>query len=120
MEDRYTRLIIAYFDKTIDDDGLAELKEWLESNQDNQEIFSETIKILSVSKSYFVQPDKQAASWERIHAHMAAEGGVQSDQARIDFPPVTDHHEPKRLVLKRWLAAAAVVLVTSTVTLIGY
>ena len=32
MEDRYTRLIIAYFDKTIDDDGLAELKEWLESN----------------------------------------------------------------------------------------
>ena len=67
-----------------------------------------------------MQPDKQAASWERIHAHMAAEGGEQSDQARIDFPPVTDHHEPKRLVLKRWLAAAAVVLVTSTVTLIGY
>lgn len=118
MEDRNTRLIVAYFDKTIDDDGLAELKEWLESNQDNQEIFSETIQILSASKSYFVQPDKQASSWARIQAHLAAAAPVHNEEIGATIPASID--EPKRFQLNRWFVAAALVLVTSAASLIGY
>jgi len=118
MEDRNTRLIVAYFDKTIDDDGLAELQEWLESNRNNQEIFSETIEILSASKTYFKQPVNQAANWARIHAHVVAEGTIATgaDDAEL----IRDRHRPAGFYLKRWLAAAAIVLVTSTAALIGY
>ena len=120
MEDRNTRLIVAYFDKTIDDDGLAELKEWLESNQDNQEIFSETIQILSASKSYFVKPDQQAANWARIQAHTATDGIAQNVAPQIDTASLNEHHEPKRFYLKRWFAAAAIVLITSAAAVTGY
>jgi len=118
MEDRNTRLIVAYFDKTIDDDGLAELKEWLESNQDNQEIFSETIQILSASKTYFAQPEKQAANWARIRAHVhAEETGVTSS---ADPKLIGEAPKSSGYAYKHWFAAAIMFLVASTAMLIGY
>lgn len=119
MEDRTTRLIVAYFDKTIDDDGLAELKEWLESHPDNQDIFSETIQILSASKSFFVQPEQYATNWTRIQAHITAEGGAdQINEAKKAL--VLDRSKKTRFYIKQWFAAAVLLLITSAAALIGY
>ena len=136
MEDRNMRLITAYFDKTINDDGLAELKEWLESSPDHQDIFSDTIKILSASKTYFAAPDQQANNWARIQAHIAATQGaaVQGEgnsdstaepQSKLKTEATAAHKltapvHAKRAQLKNWFAAAAVVLITSVSGLIGY
>lgn len=120
MEDRNYRLIVAYFDKTIDDDGLAELKEWLEGNSHNQEMFSETIHILSVSKSAFMQPDRSVTSWARIHAHIAAEEPVL--QLKQEGPAEMNKLKPviTKFYANRWFVAAMFLMMISTAALIGY
>ncbi|WP_442590936.1 FecR family protein [Pedobacter sp. AW31-3R] len=73
MEDKNYWLILSYFDKTISDDGLTQLQEWIEEHPDNLEMFSETIQILGASKGYFKQPEHTAANWAKISAHIHAE-----------------------------------------------
>lgn len=73
MEEHNYRLIVAYFDKTISDDGLTQLQDWIEENPENLAQFSETIQILQASKQYFNQPLQPAKSWERISDHINAE-----------------------------------------------
>ncbi|WPV00851.1 FecR family protein [Mucilaginibacter sp. cycad4] len=70
MEDNSYRLIVEYFEKTISDDGLTQLQEWIEENPENLAQFSETIQILEASKTYFKQPEHTENSWARINAHI--------------------------------------------------
>lgn len=135
MEDRNYRLIVAYFDKTIDDDGLAELKEWLESNSHHQEMFSETIQILSVSRNYYTPQDQSGSAWSRIQAHIAAENTAAQDSSSPNFnglnrlssatqEAVTVTEQIKNgssgSKLKRWFIAAVFLLMTGAAALIGY
>jgi len=120
MEDRNTRLIVAYFEKTIDDDGLAELKEWLESNEENQEVFSDTIQILSVSKGTLFQPVKQQENWERLKAHIAADSTLPETEL-IANPVLINSISPKPdYYAYRWLVAAFFLLIGGIATLFGY
>lgn len=119
MEERNNRLIVAYFDKTIDDDGLAELKEWLESSPENQDIFSETIHILSASKAYFVQPEQQGSNWARIQAHIAAEQ-KPSGEAGQPAEPTIVQPQRARFTLNRWFIAAVFLLMISAAAFFGY
>jgi transmembrane sensor len=71
MEDNSYKLIIAYFEKTISDDGLTQLQEWIEASPDNLTQFSETIHILEASKSYFKQPLNPEKSWAKVQEHIS-------------------------------------------------
>lgn len=103
MEDNSYQLIIAYFEKTISDEELTELHEWLELHPNNQEQFRETMQILEASKSYFKKADNiEPVSWQRINAHIQkeAKGNIGS---KI-----------------HWLAYAASILIIGSLSLWWY
>lgn len=93
MEEQNHRLIVEYFEKTITDDGLTKLQEWIEESHENLMEFSETIQILQASKFYFSQPQSSSQSWERVQAHINK--------------PVDTQTDTKKTSLK-WLYAAAI------------
>jgi transmembrane sensor len=104
MEDNSYRLIVEYFEKTISDDGLTQLQEWIEESPENLAQFSETIQILEASKSYFKQPEYAESSWAKINAH------------------ITQPQTPvKKLTPKfNWIAYAAACLLVCTAGWLGY
>lgn len=105
MEEHSYRLIIEYFEKTISDEGLTQLQDWIEASPENLAQFSETIQILEASKAFFNQPDNQPASWERVKAH------INQPQT-----PVKKINAFKN----KWLAIAATFLVICSAGLIWY
>ena len=78
MEDYSYQLIVEYFEKTISDEGLSELQEWLELHADHQEQFRETLQILEASKLYFRNTEQAGKSWQKISAHMLSEQNANS------------------------------------------
>jgi len=104
MEEQSHRLIIEYFEKTISDEGLTQLQEWIEESSENLAQFSETIQILEASKAYFNQPVNQPQNWERVKAH------INETQVPV-----------KRMPLRhKWLAVAALFLAFCTAGLMWY
>ena len=86
MEDNSYKLIIAYFEKTISDEGLTQLQEWIEASPEHQTQFSDTIHILEASKLYFkpqVHPEK---AWAKIQAHISAEESQRPVKKRRWMP----------------------------------
>jgi transmembrane sensor len=73
MEDNSYQLIISYFEKTITDEGLNELQEWIEASPANLSQFSETIHILEASKSYFKPPLNPEKAWAKVQGHISRE-----------------------------------------------
>lgn len=104
MEEQSYRLIVEYFEKTISDEGLTQLQEWIEENPEHLEQFSETIEILEASRVYFRNRDNAAQTWSRVQAHI--------DQGERPVMRI------KKKV--RWLAYAAVVLLMSTFSMVFY
>lgn len=104
MEDQNYQLITAYFEKTIDDDGLTQLQEWIEAHPVNLEQFIETIRILEASRLYLGQTQKQAAVWSRIDAHI-----------RETEQPIL-----KRKIRIGWMSRAAILLILCAVGFLGY
>lgn len=104
MEDNSYRLIVEYFEKTISDDGLTQLQEWIEESPENLAQFSETIQILEASRAYFKQPEHAEGSWAKINAHII--------QPQIPVKKQT----PKF----NWIAYAAACLLICTSGWFGY
>jgi transmembrane sensor len=75
MEDKSYRLIIAYFEKTISDDGLTFLQEWIERSPDNLDQFIETIQILEASKSFFKHADREEENWQLVQSKLSMPNG---------------------------------------------
>ena len=98
MEDKSYQLIIDYFEKTISDDGLTQLQEWIEVSPDNLAQFSETIQILEASKSYFKQTEHPEKMWAKINAHISQQESL----------------EPVPVQKRRWLAYAAACFLVCT------
>ena len=71
MEDKSYRLIIEYFEKTISDDGLTFLQEWIELSPEHLDQFIETIQILEASKSYFKHENHEEESWQKIQSKLS-------------------------------------------------
>jgi len=76
MEDKSYRLIIEYFEKTISDEGLTLLQEWIEVSPEHLDQFIETIQILEASQSFFKHADREEETWERVQSKLSfpAEG----------------------------------------------
>lgn len=72
MKDNYHLLIITYFEKTISDEGLNQLHDWIEESAENLAQFSETIQILEGSRLYLKMPENTAQSWAKIKTHASA------------------------------------------------
>lgn len=104
MEDESYRLIIDYYEKTISDDGLNRLREWIEESTDNLAQFGETIKILEASKAYFKNPIQPENAWAKISEHISQE-----------HVPVLKSHKKKA-----WLAYAAACIIFCASGWIGY
>ncbi|MES2268392.1 MAG: FecR domain-containing protein [Bacteroidota bacterium] len=104
MEESYHRLITQYFDKTISDDGLTQLQEWIEQHPDNLAEFSDTITILEAAKASLKTPDNSLKVWAEISAHIS-----QTETPKI-----------KRRDKVAWLAYAASLLVLCTAGWFGY
>lgn len=121
MEDDKYRLIVAYFEKTISDDGLTELQEWIDANTEHMEMFSETIQILAASKSYFNESGTADKSWARIAAHVAAQE-VSAERSATEQLSASTEQRPRRLrILQlRWLHYAAIILLIASIGLIAY
>lgn len=103
MEDHNYQLISDYFDKSITDDGLIALQNWIEEQPENLDKFIETIQILGAAKSFFEVPVAQEANWQKIHQHITESSAVTKKV-------------PHRL---RWAAAAAILLM-ATCALVWY
>jgi len=86
MEDNSYKLIIAYFEKTISDEGLTQLQEWIEASPENLTQFSETIHILEASKSYFKQPLHPENAWAKVQAHIDREETSMPQKKRRWIP----------------------------------
>lgn len=104
MEDNNYRLIIDYFEKTISDDGLTKLQDWIEESPENLAQFSETIQVLEAARNYLKQPTDVQKGWEKV-------------SARITHDPVA----VKTKTLKvSWLAYAASFVAVCAVGWLGY
>jgi transmembrane sensor len=104
MEESYHWLIIAYFEKTISDEGLTALQDWIEEHPDNLTQFSDTIHILEAAKASLKRPDNAGETWAKINAH------------------ITQHQAPAvvRPIKQNWLAYAASVLIVCAAGWFGY
>jgi transmembrane sensor len=93
MDNNY-QLVISYFDKTISDEGLTQLQQWIEESPNNQVLFVETIQILEASHSYLKSPERTAQSWDKIQSH------------------ITVNSQPQKPAIKKWkwLSVAAACL----------
>lgn len=103
MEDLYHRLITAYFDKTISDEHLALLHDWVENTEANQDEFRETILVLEAVTRYCETPQLQEQNWHRIQSHI--------DQAEVHITVLDE--EPlkvKRNFIKLSIAAGLIAL----------
>ncbi|RFZ84171.1 FecR family protein [Mucilaginibacter terrenus] len=78
MEETYHLLITAYYEKTISDDELTLLKEWIDASEENLVQFSETIGILEASQAYFAKPLNNNQVWAKVEAHISAQPGIKS------------------------------------------
>ncbi|MES2457488.1 MAG: FecR domain-containing protein [Bacteroidota bacterium] len=106
MEEQNYQLIIAYFEKTIDDHGLNRLQEWIEEQPENLEHFAETIQILEASRLYLDRKHNTVKSWSAISAHVHGPEQVK---------------QPVKQKLKlSWIGRAAVLLILSLITFAGY
>ncbi len=133
MEEENYQLIVAYFEKTITDEGLFQLQEWIEADTEHMEMFSETIQILTASKSYFNRAGSPEKSWARIIAHVAAQETTEEKSAMGKQLHINDgksvkerdHGMGHRLshfgtTKLRWLSYAAIILLISAIGLIAY
>lgn len=66
MNDQYQLLITQYFDKTISDEGLTQLRDWLEQDTTHQRKFRDTLKILEESRHWFKEPESRDRVWNEI------------------------------------------------------
>jgi len=106
MEDQNYQLIIAYFEKTIDDHGLNRLRDWIEEKPENLEHFAETIQILESSRLYVDHKPNIVKSWSAITAHITDNDAAQ--------------HPKERKGRTNWIGKAAILLIASLVTFGGY
>lgn len=104
MEEHYHQLIIQYFDKTISDEGLTQLQDWIEDSPNNLAAFSDTIQILEAAKAGLRAPANINNTWQKISAHIS----------KTEAPVV------KRRFKTAWLAYAASVLMICTTGWFGY
>lgn len=70
MDERYYKLIEDYSKKTISSEDLTDLLMWVDSSQQNQQIFRETLQAFEAADYALSKPVNQAKSWSAIQQHI--------------------------------------------------
>ncbi|RVU02869.1 DUF4974 domain-containing protein [Mucilaginibacter limnophilus] len=104
MEDQSYRLIVEYFERTISDEGLVKLQEWLDEDIENLSQFSETIRILEAAKSYHNRPVDADKVWANV-------------QSKINN---NKKHHLRIIGSRKWLTYAAACLLVAFTGWFGY
>nr|WP_315423614.1 FecR domain-containing protein [uncultured Pedobacter sp.] len=70
MDERYYKLIEDYSKKTIGSEDLTDLLIWVESSQQNQQIFRESLQAFEAADYSLKKPVNQQRSWLAIQQHI--------------------------------------------------
>jgi len=70
MDERYYKLIEDYSKKTIGSEDLTDLLIWVDSSQQNQQIFRETLRAFEAADYSLNKPVNQQKSWSTIQQHI--------------------------------------------------
>lgn len=85
MDERYYRLIEHYSKKTIGSEDLTELLIWVESNQENQQIFRKTLRAFEAADYSLNKPVNQQKSWSAIQQHIEDSGQQSPVIKKINY-----------------------------------
>ncbi len=99
MEEHYHQLIRDYSEKRISDEGLAELREWIEQSPQNLSQFRYTVQVLEAARHFFKEPAPAQKAWKKIEQQIQQAGEPAQSSSR----PYT------------WLAYAAMALLISAI-----
>lgn len=78
MDQHYYKLIEDYSKKTIRSEDLTDLLIWVESSQQNQQLFRETLQAFEAADQFLNKPADQRKSWASIQQHLAKNTAVQT------------------------------------------
>ncbi|SDE01840.1 FecR family protein [Pedobacter soli] len=78
MDQHYYKLIEDYSNKTIRSEDLTDLLIWVESSQQNQQLFRETLQAFEAADQFLNKPAHQQQSWTSIQQHLAKNTTVQT------------------------------------------
>jgi len=78
MDQHYYRLIEDYSKKTIRSEDLTDLLVWVESSQQNQQLFRETLQAFETADQFLNKPADQQKSWASVQQHLAKNTAVQT------------------------------------------
>jgi len=70
MDQHYYKLIEDYSKKTIRSEDLTDLLIWVDSSQENQQIFRETLQAFETADQFLNKPANQQKSWATIQQHV--------------------------------------------------
>ncbi|WP_406826795.1 FecR family protein [Pedobacter sp. KACC 23697] len=82
MNERYYKLIEDYSKKNIGSEDLTDLLTWVDSSQQNQQIFRETLQAFEVADYALNKPANQQKSWASIQQHIENSATDQSPVIR--------------------------------------
>lgn len=71
MDQHYYKLIEDYSKKTIRSEDLTDLLIWVDSSQQNQQIFRETLQAFETADQFLHKPANKQKSWAAIQQHLA-------------------------------------------------
>lgn len=98
MDEHYYKLIEDYSKKTIRSEDLTDLLIWVDSNQQNQQLFRETLQAFETADQFLNKPANQQKSLTAIQQHVAKNTPVQTAVVR-------------KLSYRRYISIAAAAIV---------
>ncbi|CAH0157861.1 hypothetical protein SRABI27_03501 [Pedobacter sp. Bi27] len=98
MDQHYYKLIEDYSKKTIRSEDLTDLLIWVESSQQNQQLFRETLQAFEAADQFLNKPADQQKSWASIQQHLAKNTAVQTA-------------EIKKINYRRYISIAAAIVI---------
>jgi len=107
MDERYYKLIEDYSKKNIRNEDLTDLLIWVDSSQQNQQIFRETLKALEAADYYVNRPVHQQKSWSAIQKHIEKNSTEKSPVVR-------------RINYRNYLKIAAAIVVIALLPLLYF
>lgn len=78
MDQHYYKLIEDYSKKTIRSEDLTDLLIWVDSSQQNQQLFRETLQAFETADQFLNKPVDQQKAWTSIQQHLAKNTIVQT------------------------------------------
>ncbi|WP_207423174.1 FecR family protein [Desertivirga brevis] len=82
MNEHYQELTRQYFDRCISDEGLNELRDWMDQNPEHEREFRETIKVLEEGRNWFKTFGDKEKVWSKIESGLKCSEDTEIKTAR--------------------------------------